>query len=219
MIGAGWDYYKFPAWLTLQDLPWNPCQNSDSTMLLICCWLMRFASYSVVDVVWWIVASVDVLKPCESASRLFSAKNMEEGLLHVKSSELEGGWNGSTHRRYVPLNVCSHNRAKGVWRNHGRLHLYRNNFSSRARPVSLSEILSKLSHKRYWVRQLPLLLANWISDCINRCIHYLKGKQRADGSWEGLWGICFTYGTWFGIEGLIAAGGHYISIANFNSTV
>lgn len=24
--------------------------------------------------------------------------------------------------------------------------------------------------------------------------------QRPDGSWYGSWGICFTYGTWFGIE-------------------
>jgi squalene/oxidosqualene cyclase-like protein len=35
---------------------------------------------------------------------------------------------------------------------------------------------------------------------------YLLGQQRADGSFEGSWGICFTYGTWFGIEGLRAAG-------------
>lgn len=35
---------------------------------------------------------------------------------------------------------------------------------------------------------------------------YLLARQRADGSWEGCWGICFTYGTWFGIEGLRAAG-------------
>jgi len=35
---------------------------------------------------------------------------------------------------------------------------------------------------------------------------FLKSIQRADGSWYGSWGTCFTYGTWFGIEGLIAAG-------------
>lgn len=27
-----------------------------------------------------------------------------------------------------------------------------------------------------------------------------KQIQRPDGSWYGSWGICFTYGTWFGIE-------------------
>ncbi len=35
---------------------------------------------------------------------------------------------------------------------------------------------------------------------------FLRGRQRADGSWEGSWGICFTYGTWFGICGLRAGG-------------
>jgi len=35
---------------------------------------------------------------------------------------------------------------------------------------------------------------------------FLKTIQRPDGSWYGSWGNCFTYGTWFGIEGLIAAG-------------
>jgi len=34
----------------------------------------------------------------------------------------------------------------------------------------------------------------------------LLGAQREDGSWEGSWGICFTYGTWFGLLGLRAAG-------------
>ncbi|MGB0678621.1 MAG: terpene cyclase/mutase family protein [Polyangiales bacterium] len=35
---------------------------------------------------------------------------------------------------------------------------------------------------------------------------YLERAQRDDGSWYGGWGICFTYGTWFGVEGLLAAG-------------
>lgn len=30
--------------------------------------------------------------------------------------------------------------------------------------------------------------------------------QRADGSWYGNWGVCFTYGTWFGCTALAAAG-------------
>ena len=35
---------------------------------------------------------------------------------------------------------------------------------------------------------------------------FLKSIQRPDGSWYGSWGNCFTYGTWFGIEGLVCAG-------------
>lgn len=39
-----------------------------------------------------------------------------------------------------------------------------------------------------------------------RAAPVLRALQRADGSWEGNWGICFTYGTWFGICGLLAVG-------------
>ncbi|HEV8322119.1 MAG TPA: prenyltransferase/squalene oxidase repeat-containing protein [Myxococcota bacterium] len=35
---------------------------------------------------------------------------------------------------------------------------------------------------------------------------FMLASQRADGSWEGSWGVCFTYGTWFGVWGLRAAG-------------
>lgn len=35
---------------------------------------------------------------------------------------------------------------------------------------------------------------------------YLRREQRDDGSWEGSWAACFTYGTWFGVLGLLAAG-------------
>jgi 2,3-oxidosqualene cyclase len=35
---------------------------------------------------------------------------------------------------------------------------------------------------------------------------FLLNVQREDGSWEGSWGVCFSYGTWFGTWGLRAAG-------------
>ncbi len=35
---------------------------------------------------------------------------------------------------------------------------------------------------------------------------FLRRQQRGDGSWEGAWGICFTYGTMFAVWGLRAAG-------------
>lgn len=35
---------------------------------------------------------------------------------------------------------------------------------------------------------------------------FLYNAQRDDGSFEGSWGVCFTYGTWFGVTGLRAAG-------------
>lgn len=45
-----------------------------------------------------------------------------------------------------------------------------------------------------------------ISRAIERGRDFLIGAQRRDGSWEGSWGVCFTYGTWFGVWGLVAAG-------------
>jgi squalene/oxidosqualene cyclase-like protein len=37
---------------------------------------------------------------------------------------------------------------------------------------------------------------------IERGERFLLHSQRPDGSWEGFWGVCFTYGTWFGVKGL-----------------
>lgn len=45
-----------------------------------------------------------------------------------------------------------------------------------------------------------------IAAAIARGCSFLLRAQRPDGSWEGSWGICFTYGTWFGTCGLRAAG-------------
>jgi squalene/oxidosqualene cyclase-like protein len=45
-----------------------------------------------------------------------------------------------------------------------------------------------------------------IDTAIARGRDFLLGAQRRDGSFEGSWGICFTYGAWFGTWGLRAAG-------------
>jgi squalene/oxidosqualene cyclase-like protein len=45
-----------------------------------------------------------------------------------------------------------------------------------------------------------------IDGAIERGAQYLRDVQCRDGSFYGCWGICFTYATWFGIEGLITAG-------------
>ncbi|KAG8376324.1 hypothetical protein BUALT_Bualt09G0051400 [Buddleja alternifolia] len=42
-----------------------------------------------------------------------------------------------------------------------------------------------------------------IESCISRAIHYIENTQELDGSWYGGWGICYTYGTWFAVEGLV----------------
>ncbi|XP_034995512.2 lanosterol synthase isoform X1 [Zootoca vivipara] len=39
-----------------------------------------------------------------------------------------------------------------------------------------------------------------IRETLQRGLRYCQKLQRADGSWEGCWGVCITYGTWFGLE-------------------
>ncbi|KAI3715208.1 hypothetical protein L6452_22180 [Arctium lappa] len=48
-----------------------------------------------------------------------------------------------------------------------------------------------------------------IEACIDKAISFIEKLQLLDGSWYGSWGICYTYGTWFGIKGLIAGGKTY----------
>ncbi|XVE98878.1 hypothetical protein REPUB_Repub03eG0147100 [Reevesia pubescens] len=44
-----------------------------------------------------------------------------------------------------------------------------------------------------------------IEACIGKAINFIESIQLPDGSWYGSWGVCFVYGTWFGIKGLVAA--------------
>jgi lanosterol synthase len=41
---------------------------------------------------------------------------------------------------------------------------------------------------------------------LGRAAAQLRRAQRADGAWDGVWGVSFVYGTLFGIRGLRAAG-------------
>ncbi|XP_070030137.1 cycloartenol synthase-like isoform X2 [Nicotiana sylvestris] len=50
-----------------------------------------------------------------------------------------------------------------------------------------------------------------IGACIKKALSFIESIQLPDGSWYGSWGVCYTYGTWFGISGLIAGGKTYES--------
>lgn len=48
-----------------------------------------------------------------------------------------------------------------------------------------------------------------IEVCIKAAVNFIEKIQERDGSWYGSWAVCFTYGTWFGVKGLVAAGKTY----------
>ncbi len=45
-------------------------------------------------------------------------------------------------------------------------------------------------------------------EVLKRGVDWLVHNQEKDGSWYGRWGICYIYGTWAAITGLIASGTH-----------
>lgn len=59
---------------------------------------------------------------------------------------------------------------------------------------------------KHFQHDIPDYRADEIKKSMRRARNFLKSIQRSDGSWYGSWGNCFNYGTWFGVEGLIAAG-------------
>jgi len=63
---------------------------------------------------------------------------------------------------------------------------------------ALIKFQSKKQSLNYRTRDIQL--------AIQRGIQFIKSKQRSDGSWYGSWAVCFTYGTWFAIDALIASG-------------
>jgi lanosterol synthase len=52
-----------------------------------------------------------------------------------------------------------------------------------------------------------------IDTAISRAVRYIRKAQRADGSWYGSWGICFTYAGMFAVESLASVGETYANSA------
>ncbi|CAH1421817.1 unnamed protein product [Lactuca virosa] len=48
-----------------------------------------------------------------------------------------------------------------------------------------------------------------VQRCIDKSAAFIEKIQAPDGSWYGSWAVCFTYGTWFGVKGLVAAGRNF----------
>ncbi|KAL9459827.1 hypothetical protein AB3S75_003102 [Citrus x aurantiifolia] len=51
----------------------------------------------------------------------------------------------------------------------------------------------------------PRHRAKEVKNFIAKATKFIEDIQKSDGSWYGSWGICFTYGAWFAISGLVAA--------------
>nr|ADK12003.1 beta-amyrin synthase [Aralia elata] len=58
-----------------------------------------------------------------------------------------------------------------------------------------------------------------IDNFIMNAVRYLEDIQMPDGSWYGNWGVCFTYGSWFALGGLAAAGKTYYNCAAVRKAV
>ncbi|MCY4300234.1 MAG: FAD-dependent monooxygenase [Aestuariivita sp.] len=54
--------------------------------------------------------------------------------------------------------------------------------------------------------EFPQIASAVAARAIARAELWLRQKQFSDGSWEGVWGIQYIYGTLFGVRGLVAAG-------------
>lgn len=48
-----------------------------------------------------------------------------------------------------------------------------------------------------------------IGKCIESASKFIEKEQRKDGSWYSIWCICFTYGSFFAVKGLVASGRTY----------
>lgn len=70
-------------------------------------------------------------------------------------------------------------------------------------PECTTACVSALSlFKRYW----PDYRTADVDTFIKRAADWIRSNQRADGSWYGSWGICFTYATMFALESMAMVG-------------
>nr|XP_006825099.1 PREDICTED: lanosterol synthase-like [Saccoglossus kowalevskii] len=69
-----------------------------------------------------------------------------------------------------------------------------------------SAVMQSLKH---FQDQYPEYRKDEIRTTLDDGLAYIKDKQRSDGSWEGSWGVCFTYGAWFGLEAYSCMGCRY----------
>ncbi len=52
----------------------------------------------------------------------------------------------------------------------------------------------------------PQITNRAVASAVSRADTWLRRTQASDGSWRGVWGVQFIYGTFFGVRGLLAGG-------------
>uniref|UniRef100_A0A3Q3K2C1 Terpene cyclase/mutase family member n=1 Tax=Monopterus albus TaxID=43700 RepID=A0A3Q3K2C1_MONAL len=62
---------------------------------------------------------------------------------------------------------------------------------------------------RHFQKAYPEHRAEEIRSTLKEGLQYCRKVQRPDGSWEGSWAVCFTYGIWFGLEAFACMGHVY----------
>ncbi|CAA7049427.1 unnamed protein product [Microthlaspi erraticum] len=60
-----------------------------------------------------------------------------------------------------------------------------------------------------FVKQFPEHRTKEVHRFITKGVRYIEDMQMPDGSWYGNWGVCFIYGTFFAVRGLVASGKTY----------
>ena len=69
---------------------------------------------------------------------------------------------------------------------------------------SCLQALQHVLERFQWLLPAPDLKA--VLEARRRGVAFLRDRQQPDGSWPGFWGINYTYGTLFGVSGLLAGG-------------
>ncbi|KAH9716425.1 Camelliol C synthase [Citrus sinensis] len=75
----------------------------------------------------------------------------------------------------------------------------------RRAPSWLECTASALKAMTLFKKLYPKHKAKDVENFIRNAAKFIEDTQKLDGSWYGGWGICFTYGTWFAISGLVTA--------------
>lgn len=73
-------------------------------------------------------------------------------------------------------------------------------------PECTTAVLTSLSLFR---KHFPSYRADDIESCISDACEFILHSQNEDGSWEGSWGICYTYGMFFALEAMAVLGCTY----------